>query len=85
MVQVRSNGVLDATDNTTVVTASIVAGTGTAGATLSGTTTATAVAGVATFTNLAVSLAGTGYQLRFTATGVTETTSGAFAVAVPGR
>ena len=41
----------------------------TAGATLTGTTTATAVAGVATFTNLGINTAGTGYQLRFTATG----------------
>lgn len=84
VVHVRSNGVLDATDNTTVVTASIAAGTGTAGATLSGTTTATAVAGVATFTNLAVNMAGTNYQLRFTATGVTEVTSGTFAIVTPG-
>ena len=84
VVQVRSNGTLDATDNTTVVTASLVAGSGAAGATLSGTTTATATGGVATFANLGVSLAGTGYQLRFTATGVTEATSSAFAAVVPG-
>jgi hypothetical protein len=84
VVQIRSNGTLDGTDNSTVVTASIVSGTGTAGATLSGTTTATAVGGVATFTNLALNLAGTGYQLRFTATAVTEVSSGAFAVVVPG-
>lgn len=84
VVQVRSNGVLDATDNTTVVTASIAAGSGTAGAALTGTTTATAVAGVATFTNLAVSVAGTNYQLRFTATGVTEVSSGTFSVVTPG-
>ena len=74
VVHVRSNGVTDAADNTTVVTAAIVAGTGTAGAQLTGTTTATAVAGVATFTNLGISLAGTNYQLRFTATGITEAT-----------
>jgi hypothetical protein len=84
VVQVRSNGTLDATDNTTVVSAALVAGAGAAGATLSGTTTATAAGGVATFTNLGVSLAGTGYQLRFTATGVTDATSGAFAAVAPG-
>ena len=82
MVQVRSNGILDATDNSTVVTASIANGTGTAGAILSGTTTATAVAGVATFTNLSVNAAGTNYQLRFTATGVTEASSGEAAAGI---
>jgi Glycoside hydrolase family 44 len=84
VVQVRSNGVTDATDNTTVVTVSIVSGTGTAGAALTGTTTATAVAGVATFTNLGLNTAGTGYQLRFTATGVTEASSATFAIVTAG-
>ena len=83
VVHVRSNGSTDTADNATVVTAALVAGTGTAGAQLTGTTTATATAGVATFTNLGVSLAGTNYQLRFTATGVTEATSSAFAVSAP--
>ncbi|MEO8019394.1 MAG: glycoside hydrolase family 44 protein [Pseudomonadota bacterium] len=84
VIQVRSNGALDTSDNATVVTAAIVAGTGASGATLGGTTTATAIGGVATFANLAVSTAGTGYQLRFTATGVTEITSGTFSVTMPG-
>jgi hypothetical protein len=83
VVHVRSNGTTDTTDNSTVVTAALVAGTGTAGAQLTGTTTATAAAGVATFTNLGVSLAGTNYQLRFTATGITEATSSGFAVTAP--
>jgi hypothetical protein len=83
VVHVRSNGSTDTADNATVVTAALVAGTGTAGAQLTGTTTATATAGVATFTNLGVSLAGTNYQLRFTATGVTEAMSSAFAVSAP--
>ena len=83
-VNVRRNAVRDATDNATVVTASLVAGTGAAGAVLSGTTTATAVAGVATFTNLAINLAGTDYKLRFTATGVNSADSAAFAVAAAG-
>jgi len=82
VIQVRSNGVLDATDNTTVVTVTLVAGTGTAGAALTGTTTATAVAGVATFTNLGINTAGTGYQLRFTA-GTLEATSATFAITAP--
>jgi hypothetical protein len=84
VVHVRSNGVLDATDNTTVVTASILAGTGNAAATLTGTTTATAVGGVATFTNLGIGVTGSNYQLRFTATGVTEATSNPFSVLVLG-
>ncbi len=83
VVQARSNGVTDAADNTTVVTVAIVAGTGAAGAALTGTTTATAVAGVATFTNLGINTAGTGYQLRFTATNVAEATSSTFAITAP--
>ena len=83
VVQVRSNGVTDATDNSTVVTVAIVAGTGTAGAALTGTTTATAVAGIATFTSLGINTAGTGYQLRFTATNVTDATSSTFAITAP--
>ena len=83
VVQVRSNGVTDAADNATVVTVSIVAGTGVAGAALTGTTTATAVAGIATFTNIGINTAGTGYQLRFTATNATEATSSTFAITAP--
>jgi len=83
VVHVRSNGTTDSADNSTVVTAALVAGTGTAGAQLTGTTTATASAGVATFTNLGISLAGSNYQLRFTATGVTEVTSAGFAINAP--
>jgi hypothetical protein len=84
VVQVRSNGVLDASDNSTVVTATILAGSGTAGATLGGTATATVVGGVATFSNLAIDLAGTSYQLRFTASGVTGISSGTFSVMTAG-
>jgi hypothetical protein len=80
VVHVRSNGTTNTADNTTVVTVAIVAGTGTAGAVLTGTTTATAVAGVATFTNLGISAAGTGYQLGFSATNVAGTTSSSIAI-----
>jgi hypothetical protein len=83
VVQVRSNGVTDAADNTTVVTVTIASGTGAAGAALTGTTTATAVAGVATFTNLGINTAGTGYQLRFTAPNIAEATSSTFAITAP--
>ncbi len=80
VVHIRANGNTDAADNTTVVTVTIVAGTGTAGAQLTGTTTATASAGVVTFSNLGIDLAGTNYQLRFTATGVTAANSSNFDV-----
>jgi hypothetical protein len=50
---------------------------------LTGSTTATAVAGVATFTNLGINTAGTDYQLRFTATSIAEATSSTFAITAP--
>lgn len=80
VVQVHVSGALDTTDNTTVVQAAIVAGTGTSGAVLSGTTSVTVNGGVATFTNLAINLAGSAYRLRFTAAGTTTATSNAFNV-----
>jgi hypothetical protein len=51
------------TNFTEDVTVAILAGTGTAGATLSGTTTVAGVAGVATFSDLSIDLPGTGYTL----------------------
>ena len=51
-----------------------------AGATLGGTTTVTAVNGVATFTGLSVDKAGTGYTLQAAAAGLTPATSPAFGV-----
>jgi hypothetical protein len=62
------------------VTLSITGGTGTSGATLSGTTTVAAVAGVATFSTLSIDKNGTGYKLSATATGVSGATSTAFAI-----
>jgi hypothetical protein len=82
VVHVRSpGGVTLANDNSSVVTASIVSGTGAAGATLTGTTSVTVVAGVATFTNLGISTAGTNYQLQFSSTGIPSIQSSAFNVA----
>ena len=52
-----------ATSFTKNVTVSITTGTGTGGATLGGTTTVSAVAGVAAFTDLTIDLTGTGYTL----------------------
>ena len=83
VVHIRVNGNTDATDNSTVVTVSIATGTGANGAQLTGTTTATVSAGVATFTNLAIDQPGTNYQLRFTATGVTAVNSSNFDVSAP--
>jgi hypothetical protein len=52
------------------------------GATLGGTTTMAAVAGVATFSNLSVNLAGS-YKLTATATGLTAALSSTFAITPP--
>ena len=56
-------------------------GTNPGTATLSGTTTVTAVAGVATFSGITIAKAAAGYTLTATATGITATTSGAFTIA----
>lgn len=48
------------------VTAALLSGTGTPGASLLGTTTVSAVAGIATFTDLSIDVAGRGYVLEFT-------------------
>ncbi|MGH7614526.1 MAG: leishmanolysin-related zinc metalloendopeptidase [Gemmatimonadales bacterium] len=66
---------------TGAVTVALSAGTGTAGATLSGTKTVTASAGVTTFADLGVDSVGTGYQLRASAGTLAPDTSSAFAVA----
>lgn len=74
-----AGGLTVATDNTTQVTAAITTGTGTSGAALGGTLTVTALNGVATFTDLSINLAGTGYTLTFTSTpALTAATSAAF-------
>jgi hypothetical protein len=79
------------------VTAEITPGTGASNATLIGTVTVgaatvgpvtvgaatvRAVAGVATFTDLAIDLAGTGYTLSFTATALAPATSAGFDIAI---
>ena len=52
-------------------------------ATLGGTTTVNAVAGVATFTNVSVSKAGTGYTLVASSSSLTSATSSPFTVGAP--
>ena len=58
-------------------------GTNPAGGTLSGTLTATAVAGVATFSNLSINNMGTGYTLAASTSGLTSASSTAFNVVGP--
>jgi hypothetical protein len=67
-----------ATSFTGAVTVTITPNTGTLGATLGGTTSLSAVAGVATFSNLSINLIGVGYRLNAAATGLTGATSNAF-------
>jgi len=55
-------------------------GTNPGGGTLSGTTTVVAAAGVATFSNLSIDKAGTGYTLSATSTPLTGATSAAFTI-----
>src|SRR5262249_14553487 len=63
------------------VTVAISNGTGTAGATLSGTKTIAAVGGIATFSGLSIDSAGTGYTLTASATGPSSAVSSAFNIA----
>ena len=66
---------------------SIAIGTNPASGTLAGTTTVAAVGGVATFGDLGINNAGTGYTLLATATGLTAGTSATFNITAlpPGR
>ncbi|HET7250881.1 MAG TPA: hypothetical protein VFI79_13610 [Gemmatimonadales bacterium] len=69
-----------ATSFTGNVTLAIAAGTGAPGATLSGSTSVTAVAGTATFTGLSINKAAVGYKLTATASGLTPATSAFFTI-----
>lgn len=81
VVAVQDNSGVTIAGYTGPVTVAIKAGTGTPGAVLSGTLTVNAVAGVATFTDLAIDQAGTGYVLTATASGL-SVDSAAFNVGV---
>ena len=61
----------------------VAIGTNPAAATLSGTLTVNATNGVATFSNLSINNAGTGYTLQATSSGLTGATSNAFNVTAP--
>jgi hypothetical protein len=60
------SGNVDTSNNTTQVEVTITTGTGDPAATLSGTTTGTAVNGLVTFADLEISHSGKGYTLTFT-------------------
>ena len=85
---VDTNGnICDASNPPVSITLSIKPGTGTSGATLSGTTTVSALLdgynkGVAVFKDLSINLPGSGYRLTATGDGLVSATSDAFDVAV---
>lgn len=81
VVTVQDSNGNPVTDSTASVTIAITTGTGTSGAVLSGTTTVSAVAGVATFSGLSIDKAGSGYTLKATSSPLTQATSSALAVA----
>lgn len=68
------------TDPTFVNSVTVALGANPGGGTLSGTTTISAVAGVATFSNLSISSAGVGYTLIASTPTRTPATSAAFSV-----
>jgi len=64
-----------------LVTVAITSGTGASGASLKGTTTVAAVQGTATFSDLFVNKAGTGYTLTATSLALVSAVSAAFNIA----
>lgn len=81
-VTVRNTLGQTVTTSDTTVTITIAPGTGTSGAVLIGPLPSTrAVSGVATFNNLRISLAGTGYRLTANVEGIPLATSNLFDVA----
>ena len=78
-VLIRTSNGNTVTGNTTNVTLAITTNPG--GGTLSGTTTVAAVNGVATFSNLSINKAGTGYVLTATDGALTSVASNSFNIA----
>jgi hypothetical protein len=78
LVDVGSNSVF--TDFAGIVSASIKPGSGTSGATLSGTTSVTAVNGVATFSTLSINQGGTGYILTVSSPGAKSVDTNPFTI-----
>jgi hypothetical protein len=79
-VQVAAANAAGSTDPTFVNSITVAIGANPGGGTLSGTTTVSAVAGVATFSNLTISNAGAGYTLIASTPTRTPATSAAFTV-----
>jgi alpha-tubulin suppressor-like RCC1 family protein len=79
-VAVEVQDVLGNTVTTATHTITLWLGPGSANASLLGTTSVGAVNGVATFSNLSINNAGTGYTLHATASNLPEATSSSFAV-----
>jgi hypothetical protein len=79
-VQIRAAASAGTVDTTFVRTVTIALGANPGGATLSGTAAVPAVAGVATFSNLSINNAGTGYTLIAAAPTLTSATSATFNV-----
>ena len=79
-VAVRNSAGQTVSTSTATIAVQITSGTGTAGATLQGTTQQTAVNGVALFNNLSINSPGTGYTLTFSAISLTPAVSQPFAI-----
>lgn len=79
-VEVRDAGGNLVTSATNAVTLAIKSGTGTSGASLLGTTTVSAVNGVATFTDVRIDRPGSGFVLTATASALISVDSAAFTV-----
>lgn len=84
VVHARDAGGATDTGFSGAVTAAITSGTGTSGAALLGTVTVNAVAGVATFTNLAIDLVGANYSLTFMSGALTQAVSNTFNITLGG-
>jgi hypothetical protein len=77
-VQVTARDALGNTVVTFTGSVTVAIGTNAGGGTLSGTTSVTAILGVATFPNLSINRPGTGYTLTASGVGATAATSGPF-------
>jgi hypothetical protein len=79
-VRVAIQDATGATVSAATSTVTLTLGAGTTGATLGGTVSAAAVNGVATFPNLSMTKAGTGYTLVAKSANLTDATSGPFVI-----
>ena len=80
LIDVGSGGAFSDPNTISVV---IKSGTGTTGATLSGTTSISAVSGAATFSNLSINLTGTGYILTISSSGMSSVNTNTFTISTP--